>query len=108
MPFAVLLTEDAIRDLQAILDHVERCDGAHRARHVRSKLKETAACLADFPHRGVHPRELLTLGIRDFREVFFKPYRIVYRVVGSAVYVVLIVDGRRDVQIVLERRLFQV
>jgi len=35
----------------------------------------------------------------------FKPYRIIYRVMDKTVYVLLIVDGRRDMQPLLERRL---
>ena len=37
------------------------------------------ASLADSPHRGSYPKELLDLGIREYREVFFKPYRLIYR-----------------------------
>jgi len=33
------------------------------------------------PPRQTSPKELLALGIREYREVFFKPYRIIYRVV---------------------------
>jgi toxin ParE1/3/4 len=50
---------------------------------------------------------LLALGIRDYRETFFKPYRIIYRVEGKRVYVYLIADGRRDMQSLLERRLLE-
>ena len=49
--------------------------------------------------------QLLALGIRDYRETFFKPYRIVYTVEGKRVYVSLIADGRRDMQTLLARRL---
>jgi toxin ParE1/3/4 len=42
------------------------------------------------------------------KEVLFKPYRIVYRVFGDAVYVYVIVDGRRDMQTLLQRRLLGV
>jgi len=45
------------------------------------------------------------LGIHDFREVFFKPYRIIYRVDRNTVYVYLVADGRRDMQTLLSRRL---
>jgi len=45
------------------------------------------------------------LGIHEYREVFFKPYRIVYRVCADTVYIHLIADGRRDMQTLLERRL---
>ncbi|MCZ6629180.1 MAG: type II toxin-antitoxin system RelE/ParE family toxin, partial [SAR324 cluster bacterium] len=55
--------------------------------------------------RGAHPRELLSLGIREYREVFFKPYRILYQVAETRVMVMLIADGRRDMQTLLQRRL---
>ena len=47
------------------------------------------------------------MGIREFREVFFKPYRIIYKVVGKNVYVLLIADGRCDLQTLLQRRLLE-
>jgi len=55
--------------------------------------------------RGSHPKELLVLGIREYRQTFFKPYRLIYRIVGQRVHVYLIVDGRRDMQGLLARRL---
>jgi toxin ParE1/3/4 len=61
--------------------------------------------LSKFPERGAHPKELLALGILEYREIFFKPYRIIYRVVDKNVYVLLIADGRRDMQTLLQRRL---
>ena len=57
------------------------------------------------PERGNYPRELLDLGIKDFRQVFFKPYRLIYRVMGRDVVVLVIADGRRDLQSLLARRL---
>ena len=47
------------------------------------------------------------MGIKDYREVYFKPYRVIYRVLGTKVYVYLIVDGRRDMQTLLTRRLIR-
>lgn len=34
-----------------------------------------------------------------------KPYRLIYRIVGEAIVVYLIADGRRDMQSLLARRL---
>jgi toxin ParE1/3/4 len=42
-----------------------------------------------------------------FHEIFFKPYRIIYRVMEDKAYVLLIADGRRDMQRLLQRRLLQ-
>jgi toxin ParE1/3/4 len=61
--------------------------------------------LSRFPERGSHPRELLGLGIKEYRQTFFKPYRLVYRITDTKVIIYLIVDGRRDMQAVLARRL---
>jgi toxin ParE1/3/4 len=60
---------------------------------------------AQFHERGTYPKELAALGIRDYRQTAFKPYRVIYRVQGSRVVIYLIVDGRRDMQSVLARRL---
>ena len=60
--------------------------------------------MSEFPARGAFLKELLALGIREYREIFFKPYRILYRVLGTSVYVLLIADGRRDIQTLLQRR----
>ena len=43
--------------------------------------------------------------MREYREIFFKPYRIIYRIQAKRVYVYLIVDGRRDMRTLLSRRL---
>ena len=71
------------------------------------RIEETFHGLSEHPRRGNHPRELLDVGIRDYREVFFKPYRIIYRVTEDTVYVLVIADGRRDMQSLLQRRLLQ-
>jgi len=57
------------------------------------------------PERGSYPRELLDLGIKDYRQVVFKPYRLIHRVMGRDVVVFVIADGRRDMQSLLTRRL---
>lgn len=103
--FEVPLTEDAERDLEELLEYIDEHDGAAKAAHVLTRIEETLGSLAAFPERGSHPKELLGLGIRDYRQTHFKPYRLIYRVVADRVYVYLIVDGRRDMQGLLARRL---
>jgi toxin ParE1/3/4 len=48
---------------------------------------------------------LLALGIREYRQTFFRPYRLIYRVMDRRVYIYLIADGRRNMQSLLARRL---
>jgi toxin ParE1/3/4 len=107
MPFAVLLTDDAAHDLEELYDYIARYDAPDKAEHVLEQIEKTFTSLSESPERGVYPRELLALGIREYRELFFKPYRILYRVIDNTVYVLLIADGRRDMQTLLQRRLLE-
>lgn len=104
MSYEVLLTHSAERDLEAIYDYIAENDTQANANYLLDKLTAVAATLADFPERGAYPPELLALGIREYRQVYFKPYRLIYRVSGKQVLIYLIVDGRRDMQTLLMRR----
>ena len=105
MPFRVLLTNDAARDLEELYDYIALHDAPRKADYVLDQIEKAFSKLSEFPERGAYPKELLTLGIREYREIFFKPYRIIYRVIEKKVYVLLIVDGRRDMQLLLQHRL---
>jgi len=48
---------------------------------------------------------LVGLGIKEYRQTFVKPYRVIYRVADTKVIIYLIVVGPRDMQTVLARRL---
>lgn len=106
MKYKVLLTFDAENDLASIFDYIAKHHTVENALYVLDQLEQTVSSLSDLPERGNHPKELSELGIRDYREVFFKPYRIIYRVSGKLVYVFLVSDGRRDMQALLQHRLF--
>ena len=105
MAFTVLLTEDAAVDLEDIYSYISEHDSPQKADYVLDQLESKFVSLREMPERGVYPKELSDLGICDYREIFFKPYRIIYRVNGDNVYVFLIVDGRRDMQTLIQRRL---
>ena len=106
MPFKVLLTNDAARDLDEIYNYISLHDAPRKADYVLEQIEKAFSKLSGFPERGAHPKELLAIGVREYREIFFKPYRIIYRVMDKNVYVLLMVDGRRDMQALLQRRLF--
>jgi toxin ParE1/3/4 len=103
--FEVLLTEGAEQDLEAIHDYIAEFDSVASANHVLDALMNVVESLSGFPERGSYPKELVGLGIKEYRQTFFKPYRMIYRVTGSQVVIYLIADGRRDMQSALARRL---
>ena len=102
---AVLLTQGAEQDLESIHDYIAEFDSPANGGHVLDRLMKADEGLASFPERGSYPKELLALGVKEYRQTFFKPYRMIYRVIDKCVYVYAIADGRRDMQSLLARRL---
>jgi len=103
--FEVLLTKGAEQDLEAIHDYISEFDCVASANYVLDELIEVVESLSKFPERGNCPKELVSLGIREYRQTFVKPYRVIYRIADGQVIIYLIADGRRDMQAVLARRL---
>ena len=106
MKYSVLLTNAASHDLQDIYGYISTNDSIQNADYVLDKIEQIFANLSDNPTRGHYPKELSEIGITEYREVNFKPYRLIYRVIDTSVYVLLIADGRRDMNALLQRRLF--
>lgn len=105
MRFEVQLTLDAQRDLDDLHAFVSSADGATRADRLVDSIAAALGRLTTLPNRGEIPRELEALGIRAFRQVHHKPYRMIYQVQAGTVTVLLIADARRDMQQLLQRRL---
>lgn len=107
MPFLVQLTDDAARDLEELCDYIVHHDAPRSADLVLDQIERAIRTLTEFPQCEAYPKELLKFGVREFREILFKPYRIIYRVKGHDVYVLVIADGRRDMHTLLQRRLLE-
>ena len=107
MQYVVRVTENAEDDIEGIGEYIAEADSPSRAAYVVAGIREVVEGLADLPRRGSHVRELEQAGRPGFREVLFKPYRIIYRVTDDAVQVLLVADGRRDMRRLLLRRLLR-
>jgi toxin ParE1/3/4 len=103
--YELRVSRDAQRDLQDIYDYVAGSDSPAKADYVMQRIAEAVDSLQSTPAHGSHPRELLALGEAEYRQVFFKPYRIVYVVEDAIVHILLIADGRRDMRTLLAQRL---
>jgi toxin ParE1/3/4 len=103
--FEVLLTAGAEQDLEAIHDYIGEFDCIANADHVLDQLMKVVESPSRFPERGSYPKELVSLGIKEYRQTAFKPYRVLYRVLDKQVVIYLIADRRPDMQSVLARRL---
>src|SRR5690606_40092113 len=74
--FEVLLTEGAEQDLEAIHDYIAEFDCVANANYVLDELMDVVEGLSKVPERDSYPKELVGLGIKEYRQTFFKPYRV--------------------------------
>ena len=107
MKYEVFVTQDAEDDIFAIYDYIFKNDDEDNANSVFQRIKETCLSLISFPDRGHTPPELERINVFNYKETHFKPYRIIYQIVENKVYIHCVFDGRRDLQEVLENRLFR-
>jgi len=105
--YRVRIVQEAEDDLAEIIEFVAKHDSIERADYLLERLLGVCERLEQHPQRGHFLPELKSLGIKSYREVHFKPYRVIYELVGRDVFVHLIIDGRRSLQAVLERRLLR-
>jgi toxin ParE1/3/4 len=105
MSYEVSLTKDAERDLEDVYSYIVENDSQASADHVLQRLVHATDALRTSPDRGSYVNELRSLGISEYRQVFFKPYRLIYKVHAKQVIVYVVADGRRDMESMLARRL---
>jgi len=107
MAYQVKITSEAEKDIEDIYDYIAKKDSLLNALYVLDNLELLIFSLDESPERGHYPSELIVQGIKEYREVVFKPYRVIYEITGKKVIVHLCVDGRRDMKSLLERRILR-
>ena len=107
MIYQLLIIHEAEEDIFDIYRHILANTSANAAEQVLGQIEETCESLRKNPERGHCPPELERLGVSIYREIHYKPYRVIYQIEGKKVYVHCVLDGRRDFQKLLERRLLR-
>lgn len=105
----VILAPEAEDDIADICDYIQAADGVDQANQIADKLEHAVFSLAALPERGKCPQELSRIGIMEFREIQCPPWRIFYQVLETmntkAVWVIAVLDSRRGLEELLQRRL---
>jgi toxin ParE1/3/4 len=105
MKYEVRIDNIASEDLYAIYRYVAVNDSPAKAEHLLDNIQKAMTSLETMPARGSIPPELQRWGIADFREIFFKPYRVIYEMRGRTVFIHAVLDGRRNCEDLLQQRL---
>lgn len=105
MTYAVIIADAALQNLYDIHDYLFEAEGADRALAVVEQIEQQINTLSTLPQQGNLLKELLETVQTSFRELHYKPYRVFYSTGEKTVTVLLVADGRRDMQTLLRQRL---
>ena len=103
--YTIIVLPSAEKDLKDLYKYIKRSDSLDRAKYVCEQIIKAAKTLESYTERGSYAKELVGAGIKEYREIYFKPYRLIYKIINNNVYIAVIADGRRSLRGVLEKRL---
>ena len=101
--FEVIWTKNAQFDLESIIEYI-KIDSVNIAKKIFFEIKEECANLHYFPERKRVVPELQQIGILKYREIIHERYRIIFKIDNTKVYVLLVVDSRRNLEDILFQR----
>ncbi len=90
-------------DLKQIIDYIA-LESPGNALQVLGEIKQKASALYTLPDRGRIVPELNEQGINFYREIIIPPWRSIYRISDSTVFVLSVIDSRRNVEDILLNR----
>ncbi|MCH9646016.1 MAG: type II toxin-antitoxin system RelE/ParE family toxin [Proteobacteria bacterium] len=102
--FKVLWAKSAKNDLEEIIEYI-KIDDIDAAKNIFLAIKSECNELYYFPEKFRVVPELHKINILQYREVIYKRWRVVYKIVGKKVYILFVVDTSRNVEDVLLQRL---
>ena len=105
--YKVIIDPQAKTDLKEIFVYVSVNDSLESANKLLDRIEETCFKLERYPERGHIPPELRQTGIKNYLEIHYKPYRIIYEIDDKLVYIHSVIDGRRNIQEILNNRILR-
>lgn len=90
-------------DLIDIIEYISK-DSPQNASKILKKIKQKASELYTLPERGRIVPELQDQGILQYREIVIPPWRLIYRITERKVFVLSLIDSRRNVEDILLKR----
>ena len=105
--YRVVVTESAEKDIIGLYQFIAEDDSPEAVDHVLEKIETACYGLDVEPNRGRQVQELVNIGVTSFRQIYFKPYRVIYQVQGKNVFIMAVIDGRCDLEELLTEKLLR-
>jgi plasmid stabilization system protein ParE len=104
--YTVTWASTAENDLSKIITYLAQSSPGN-AFKILQKIKKDVSNLYYSPEKCRVVPELYDQGITQYRELIVSPWRIMYRISDSAVYVLSVLDSRQNIEDILLKRFTQ-
>ena len=98
-------SENANRDLDEIIEYIAEKESIDMALNILHKLKKNSDKLYKLPDRYRYVPELQKHNILTYREIIVAPWRIIYKIEQNIVWINTVIDGRRNIEDILLKKL---
>lgn len=102
--YEIIWANVAENDLREIIEYIAT-ESPESALKILKKIKQKTSSLYTLPERGRIVPELQDQGILLYRELIIHPWRIIYRISETKVYVLSVLDARQNVEDILLKRM---
>ncbi len=105
MKKSIVWSQDASDDLLEIITYIKEKSGTNIATGISTRIIDHVEKIEISPKIGRVVPELMAIGVTDVREIIENPWRIFYRITTNTVSIISVIDGRRNVEELLYKKL---
>lgn len=102
----VFWTKQAVTDLKEIINYIEE-DNISAAVKTKKNIQSLCDKLNSNPEKYRIIPELKEIGVNSYREIIYKPYRILFKLTEKNIYIFAVIDSRRDLEYFLFKRMIR-
>ena len=100
----IVWSQDANDDLIDIVTYIKEKSGKNVATEIYERIINHVEKIEIFPEAGRVIPELMSIGVIDIREIIETPWRIFYRITSTDIQIISVIDGRRNVEELLYKK----
>ncbi len=104
--YSLIITRSAKQDLHDIVSFIA-LSNKNTAKLILDKLRSKINTLSLFPEKGRITPEFEKNNIFTYRELIVAPWRIIYKIENGHITIVAILDGRRNLDELLLKRILR-
>ncbi len=105
--YEIVWARVAENDLKELIDYIA-IDSPTNALNIFKKIKNKASSLYTMPERCRIIPELKDHSVMQYRELIVPPWRIMFRIIEMKIYVLSVLDSRRNIEDILLKRLVNI